>query len=151
MSYTIDERNLERQRLLARVLEPLTKRLLDALRLRPDSRCLDIGCGIGETTRLIARYLGPHGECTGIDQDGALIEVAQAGPSIGARLSFRVGDATKLPFEDGAFDFVFIRYLLVHVQEAPTVLREMIRVARKGGVVAAARGRLYVSAVLLSR
>src|SRR5947208_9694682 len=64
MSYTIDERNLERQRLLARVLEPLTKRLLDALRLRPDSRCLDIGCGIGETTRLIARYLGPHGECT---------------------------------------------------------------------------------------
>src|SRR2546430_6142556 len=78
MSYTIDERNLERQRLLARVLEPLTKRLLDALRLRPDSRCLDIGCGIGETTRLIARYLGPHGECTGIDQDGALIEVAQA-------------------------------------------------------------------------
>ena len=140
MSYTIDERNLERQRLLARVLEPLTKRLLDALRLRPDSRCLDIGCGIGETTRLIARYLGPHGECTGIDQDGALIEVAQAGPSIGARLSFRVGDATKLPFEDGAFDFVFIRYLLVHVQEAPTVLREMIRVARKGGVVAAQEG-----------
>src|SRR5438128_5922150 len=69
MSYTIDERKLERQRLLARVLEPLTKRLLDALRLPPDSRCLDIGCGIGETTRLIARYLGPQGECTGIDQD----------------------------------------------------------------------------------
>jgi SAM-dependent methyltransferase len=140
MSYTLDEQNLERQHLLARVLEPFTKRLLDALRLRPDSRCLDVGCGIGETTRLIARYLGPQGECTGIDQDGALIGVAQAGPCTGARLSFRVGDATKLPFEDGAFDFVFTRYLLVHVQEPLTVLRDMIRVARSGAVVAAQEG-----------
>ena len=46
MSYPIDEQNLERQRLLARVLEPITKRLLNGLRLRSDSRCLDIGGGI---------------------------------------------------------------------------------------------------------
>ena len=140
MSYPIDEQNFERQRLLARVLEPITKRLLDELRLRPDSRCLDIGCGIGETTRLIARYLGPQSECTGVDQDAALIQVAQTGPSTGARLLFRVCDATKLPFEDETFDFVFTRYLLVHVQEALTLLREMIRVARKGAVVAAQEG-----------
>jgi SAM-dependent methyltransferase len=140
MSYPIDERNLERQRLLARVLEPLTKRLLDVLRLRPDSHCLDVGCGIGETTRLIARYLGPQGGCTGIDQDAALINVAQPGLSTGDRLTFRVCDATQLPFEDETFDFVFTRYLLLHVQEALTVLREMIRVARKGAVVAAQEG-----------
>lgn len=140
MSYPIDEQNLERQRLLARVLEPITKRLLDGLRLRPDSRCLDIGCGIGETTRLIARYLGPQSECTGVDQDPGLIQVAQTGPSTGARLTFRVCDATKLPFEDETFDFVFTRYLLVHVREALTLLREMIRVARKGAVVAAQEG-----------
>src|SRR5262249_20224092 len=140
MSYPIDEQNLERQRLLARVMEPITKRLLDGLRLRPDSRCLDIGCGIGETTRLVARYLGPQSECTGIDQDAALIEVAQVGPSTGELLTFRVCDATKLPFEDETFDFVFTRYLLVHVQEALTFLREMIRVARKGAVVAAQEG-----------
>jgi len=53
MSYTIDEQNLERQRLLATVLEPATKQLLDTLRLPPGSR-LDLGCGIGETTRLRA-------------------------------------------------------------------------------------------------
>jgi hypothetical protein len=40
MSYPIEEQNLERQRLLARVLEPITKHLLDGLRLRPDSVAL---------------------------------------------------------------------------------------------------------------
>ena len=120
MSYPIDEQNLERQRLLARVLEPITKRLLDGLRLRPDSRCLDIGCGIGETTRLIARYLGPQSECTGVDQDPGLIQVAQTGPSTGASLTFRVCDATKLPFEAETFDFVFTRYLLVHERSSDT-------------------------------
>ena len=54
MSYTIDEQNIERQRLLATILEPPTKQLLDALRLPPGSRCLDLGCGIGEATRLRA-------------------------------------------------------------------------------------------------
>jgi hypothetical protein len=62
MSYTIDEENLERQQLLAMILEPATKQLLDALKLAPGSCCLDLGCGIGETTRLIAGSLGPQGE-----------------------------------------------------------------------------------------
>ena len=134
MSYPIDEQNLERQRLLARVLEPITKRLLDGLGLRPDSRCLDIGCGIGETTQLIARFLGPQSECSGVDQDAALIQVAQTAPSAGGRLTFRACDSTKLPFEDETFDFVFTRYLLVHVQEAPILLREMLRVAHAPSV-----------------
>jgi hypothetical protein len=66
--------------------------------------------------------------------------VAQTSPSAGATLTFRVCDATKLPFEDETFDFVFTRYLLVHVQESLTLLREMIRVARKGAIVAAQEG-----------
>jgi SAM-dependent methyltransferase len=137
MSYTIDEQNLERQRLLARAIEPFTNRLLDAIQLRPGSRCLDLGCGIGGTTGLIADRIGPRGECVGIDQNAALIEVARGGFSGDPRIVFRAADASRLPFVDGEFDFVFTRYLLVHLKEPASLLREMVRVARKGGVVAA--------------
>jgi SAM-dependent methyltransferase len=137
MSYTIDERNRERQQLLEVLVAPITRRLLDSLSIKPESRCLDLACGIGQTTRLIAGYLGPEGECVGVDQDPALIEVARAGPPAAARLAFETADASSLPFEASTFELVFTRYLLIHVAEPLAVLREMRRVVRPGGIVAA--------------
>jgi SAM-dependent methyltransferase len=136
MPYTIDERNRERQQLLEAMTAPITRRLLDSLALKPDSRCLDLACGIGQTTRLIATYLGPQGECVGVDQDPALIETARTGPPAKARLAFQTADASALPFDASSFDFVFTRYLLIHVPDPLAVLREMHRVARPGGIVA---------------
>ena len=57
MTYLISEVNRERQKLLAKVLTPVLDRLLNVLQLPQDLRCLDLGCGIGETTRQLARKL----------------------------------------------------------------------------------------------
>jgi len=57
MAYVISELNLERQKLLGKVLAPVTDRLLSALQLRSGVRGLDLGCGMGETTRQLARTL----------------------------------------------------------------------------------------------
>jgi len=74
-------------------------------------------------------------ECIGVDQDPALLEVARSQDWGGRRMSFEQGDATSLPFEDDSFDFVFSRYLLVHVPEPVKAIREMLRVAKPGGAV----------------
>ena len=76
MSYLISEENLERQRLLTSFLGPTTDRLLDSLELPPGSRCLDIGCGIGESTRHLAKRIPHSSEVIGIEQDPKLVDTA---------------------------------------------------------------------------
>ncbi len=135
--YIFDENeNLERQRLLGLTYERPTIQLLDAANLSPGVRCLDVGCGIGEATRLLAKRSGVHGEVEGLDTDGSLLEVARTIPTVGARVTYSEGDAGKLPFEDASFGFVFARSLFQHLPEPERALSEMVRVCGRGGVVA---------------
>ena len=62
----------ERLRAQARVWEAATGRLLDQVALAPGARCLDAGCGPGETMRLMAQRVGRSGRITGVDLDGPL-------------------------------------------------------------------------------
>ena len=64
--------SLRRSRVLIGVWEPTTSRLLDQVALAPGARCLDAGCGPGETMRLMAQRVGPSGRVTGIDVDASL-------------------------------------------------------------------------------
>ena len=52
-------------------------------------------------------------------------------------VTFREGDAMALPFDADSFDFVFTRFLLVHLPDPLVALREMFRVAKPGALVAA--------------
>jgi SAM-dependent methyltransferase len=62
----------ERLRQQARVWEDATLRIFDRVGLGPGARCLDAGCGPGETMRLMAERVGPTGRVTGIDLDAPL-------------------------------------------------------------------------------
>ncbi len=137
MAYTINETNLERQRLLQKIMEPVTDRLLDQLQLPAGVRCLDLGCGIGETTRQLAGKLEKTSEVVGVDQDRELVNAASSiMPANGCPITFQQGDATRLGFEDASFHFVFARYLLHHLNDPQEVLEEMLRVCKPGGIVA---------------
>lgn len=136
MSYTIDERNVERQQLLAAILNPATREVLARLPQVPGAQVLDIGCGQGNTTRLLADVLAPS-SCIGVDFDDALVAYARAQADNPSAVSFRQGDATELPFADATFDVVFCRFLLIHMTEPVRVIREMLRVVKPGGFVVA--------------
>ena len=137
MAYVISELNLERQKLLAKVLAPVTDRLLSVLQLPSGARGLDLGCGMGETTRQLARTLDKPNEIIGLELNPDLVERAKK-LSSGEQddVSFEQGDVSALEFADNSFDFVFARYLLMHLAEPEAVLKEMLRVCKSGGAVA---------------
>lgn len=103
--------------------------------LREGLSLLDVGCGPGTITVEFADRLAP-GTVVGLDAAAEVIASADAEFSR-PNLEFVVGDAYALPFEDGTFDIVHTHQTLQHVADPVAVLRELRRVTRPGGVVAA--------------
>jgi SAM-dependent methyltransferase len=100
-------------------------------RLDDGQRLLDVGAGPGTITADLATIVGEV-IATEIDEEAAAITRAGA-PGV----DVRVADVHALPFEDGEFDVVHAHQVLQHVADPVTALREMARVARPGGLVAA--------------
>jgi SAM-dependent methyltransferase len=95
----------------------------------------DVGCGTGALSHAVLERARPA-QVSGIDPSAGFIQHAQAHTS-DPRAYFEVGDAQRLAFDDGSFDAVVSALILNFVPEQADVLREMRRVTRPGGVVAA--------------
>src|SRR6266700_404637 len=115
------------------------------LGLKPGMKIVDVGCGTGDFTRYLASLVG--GKCTivGVDARTASLKSAEketAKEGLRAKVSFRKGDAYKIPVNDGWADLTCCRTLLMHLTDPLKAVKEMSRVTRKGGTVAAfERGR----------
>lgn len=104
--------------------------------LRPGHTILDVGCGPGTITADLARLVAPDGEVLGIDSSPEAVEAAWAGSAIpGAR--YAVQDVLAMDLPDASFDVVHAHQVLQHLQDPVAALREMRRVTRAGGLVAA--------------
>jgi SAM-dependent methyltransferase len=89
---------------------------------------LEVGCGSGYYSEVFATLLPGRVSYSGIDYSDAMIARARAHyPSA----TFEVGDATKLPYADGAFDIVFNGVSLLHIVDYQAAIREAARVAAR--------------------
>jgi len=105
--------------------------------LRPGLDLLDVGCGPGTITADLARRVAP-GRAFGIDRAGAVLEQARAhAAEQRVAVEIRAGDVYALDFADASFDVVHAHQVLQHLTDPVRALREMRRVTRSGGVVAA--------------
>jgi ubiquinone/menaquinone biosynthesis C-methylase UbiE len=106
------------------------------LPVSPNSRVLDVGCGSGSMSRLIARSF-PQAEVIGVDVREQYLDFARArARDEGIRnLTFQSGDVFALPFPDASFDLVWSKYLLQWLREPRNALAEMKRVTKPGGFV----------------
>lgn len=88
---------------------PLGRSLLGHLLPIAGERVLDVGCGVGATTRALARAVGPVGRVTGIDPSAdALAEARNAAAAAGIdNVEFLQGNAGVYPFEPYAYDVIF--------------------------------------------
>ena len=112
----------------------LNHRLVADARLRPGFRILDIGSGTGYPALLAAQIVGRSGSVTGIDVAGDMLAVAERkAKRLGlTNVTFRVGDASNLPFEAGLFDAVTSRFCLMFLPEIPKAAVEIARVLKPG-------------------
>lgn len=112
--------------------------MLDWLQPEHASNGLDVGCGYGADVVALAERLGGDGRAVGVDISEAMIIEARRRVA-GSRLdlSFEIGDAHALPFEDNTFDICRIETVLQHVDEPAQAIAEMVRVTRPGGRIAA--------------
>ena len=106
--------------------------------IKPTDTILDVGCGPGSITVDFAALV-PEGNVIGGD---SVTDVVKQATKLGEsrdlkNISFQTIDANNLDFGDGSFDVVFCHQLLQHVKDPVGVLKEMRRVAKPGGIIAA--------------
>ena len=109
--------------------------------LKPHMRILDIGCGPGTITADLAELV-PQGEVVGVDTEPAILERARSAADERGLTNtrFTVADVHELDFPDDSFCVVHAHQVLQHVGDPVRALREMRRVCKPGGIVAARDG-----------
>ena len=113
---------------------------------------LDVGSGVGHWGRRLASVLPQTARVTGVDREPFWVEKASERASaagLGSRFSYVVGTAEALPFEDASFDLVTCQTVLMHLPDPGSALREMVRVARPGGLVLVAEPTNVLTPALL--
>jgi SAM-dependent methyltransferase len=113
----------------------VAEEFLGWLAVVPQCRWLDVGCGTGALASTILRFTDPI-RVEGIDPSDSYIAHATVHVA-DKRAQFRVGRADALPFETEAFDAVVTGLVLNFVPSAPDAVAEMVRVTRRGGLIAA--------------
>jgi ubiquinone/menaquinone biosynthesis C-methylase UbiE len=105
--------------------------------LKPDTRLrwLDVGCGNGAFTERIVERCAPS-EVQGIDPSEGQLKYARERPAL-RHVTFQLGDAMALPFPAARFDAAVMALVLVFVPDPVKAVGEMVRVVRRGGLVAA--------------
>ncbi|MFF4663383.1 class I SAM-dependent methyltransferase [Streptomyces sp. NPDC001282] len=106
--------------------------------LRPGMTLLDVGCGPGTITADLAALVTP-GRVTAVDTSREVLDrAAEVAAERGLNgIEFATADVHALDFPDDSFDIVHAHQVLQHVTDPVRALREMRRVCRPGGIVAA--------------
>ena len=132
--------------------EQLLREVIRDLQLPAGSHGLDAGCGIGLQTILLAEAVGSAGSVTGLDISSEFLNFGRRlaeNAGLNEQVFFQQGDINKLPFEDGAFDWVWSADCAGYgypATEPVGQIKELARIAKPGSLLAVL---IYSSQMLL--
>jgi arsenite methyltransferase len=112
---------------------PVGEQAIDLMNIPTDARVLDVGCGSGWATRLMAEN-ARSGRVVGIDISDEMIRVARESSASFSNVEFQIASAEKLPFEDGEFTHAFSMESLYYYADILGALKEIKRVLGPGGL-----------------
>lgn len=135
-NYPIERRagEIDRLQIQARAMAPDTFAMLDRFGPMQGWTCLDIGCGPGGITDLLSARVGPAGRVVGLDMEPEFLDHARANAP--GNVEFQLGDAYGSDLPSGTFDLVHMRFVASTAGNPEQLLKESIRLARPGGIVA---------------
>ena len=110
------------------------RQLIEMLPALPAPVCVDLACGTGDLSRLLARRY-PRGQITGLDLTPAMLAIARQQVTL-PNVSFVEGSMQKLPFEDGSVDIITGGYALRNAPALAPALEEIRRVLKPGATAA---------------
>ncbi|WP_198683680.1 class I SAM-dependent methyltransferase [Peristeroidobacter agariperforans] len=119
-------------------VDEMTERMLDDAAIGPGMRVLDIGCGPGAVSLMIARRVGSAGHVFGVDQNPQMLELARrAARDAGlSNLTFIEGGFDAAFSERGTLDAVVGRRVLMYQPDAAQAVEQLVDAIRPGGVIA---------------
>jgi SAM-dependent methyltransferase len=126
----------QRLRLLAEIYDASTRAFVRewAQPHRRAAKVMDLGCGLGYTTRLLAEEL--HGEQTlGLDTSESFIAAAPRESRARVKVTYACHDVTQVPFPITPVDVLFCRLLLTHIAEPTALIASWSTQLRAGGVI----------------
>ena len=130
-SYELDngwDHARQRLALLEDFLDPVTRRRISALGLRPGWQCLEVGGGGGSVARWLCEQVGNAGHVTATDLDTRFLDGIGA-----ANLTVLQHNLVTDPMPEAQFDLVHVRWLLHHLPQREQVLPKLAATVRPGG------------------
>jgi trans-aconitate 2-methyltransferase len=116
---------------VATIFAPTTRAFLQKSVRHPVGMAVDLGCGPGHTTRLLADHVRPR-RLVGLDRSAAfLAEARRRVPDA----DFHVQDVTRTPFPTGPADLLFARFLVSHLQDPGQVVEAWAAELAPGGLL----------------
>jgi len=115
----------------------ITLKTLRRMDMRTGERVLDLGCGSGWATRLLARMVGDDGKIVGLDVSDEMVRQAREASKEFANVLYVQGSAEQIPWEDNSFDKVLSVESFYYYADQNQALRELFRVM-------APNGRLFI-------
>jgi SAM-dependent methyltransferase len=131
--YVLDhhlEGEKNRLALMSQLLDPMHRRHLESLGIGRDAQVLEVGCGNGSMSVLMAEHVVPDGHVVAVDLDLSLVNDLEA-PCV----EFRKSDIVAAPVDPGHFDLVTPRAVLHHVTDAKAAIANLVASLRPGGAV----------------
>ena len=125
--------NLDRLDLM---LQDFGDAAIAAAAAQPGERILDIGCGSGTSTFMLADQVGQSGHVLGVDISRQLVELARAATPEGAPAEFQLADAATAPFPAEGFDLLFSRFGVMFFENPVAAFANMRGALKPGGRVA---------------
>jgi SAM-dependent methyltransferase len=112
---------------------PVGRQAIELMRVPGNARVLDVGCGSGWATRLLAQY-AVNGRVTGIDISDEMVRLARESSLLFPNVDYQLASAEQLPFADGEFTHAFSMESLYYYANIQAALNEIHRTLQAGGI-----------------